>query len=402
MQQISDILKQYWGYDAFRPLQQEAMQCVLSGRDSLVVLPTGGGKSLCFQAPAVAMPGIAVVISPLISLMQDQVDALRTNGVPAGKICTGITQAERQAVHRGICDASLKLLYVSPERLAQQRFVEYLCAAHIAFFVVDEAHCISHWGHDFRPEYRQLRQLRDLFPDTPIHAYTATATEHVREDICRELCLRDPAILVGSFDRPNLHYRVERRSGDGYAQVKSLVETHANEAGIVYCLRRKDVDAFCARLKQDGHKALPYHAGMDDLSRKKNQEAFTKERADIIVATVAFGMGIDKSNVRYVVHAAMPKSVEHYQQEAGRAGRDGLPANCWLLYSYGDFRTWERILAKNDVEDAEIASKKLQDMLNYCSRSACRHKMLVEYFGQRYDKKTCEDRKSTRLNSSHV
>jgi len=328
------------------------------------------------------------VVSPLLSLMKDQVDALRTNGIAAAKIDSTMTGAERESVHRAIQAGKVKLLYVSPERMAQQAFAEYLRDAGLSFLVVDEAHCISQWGHDFRPEYRELRRLREIFPDKAIHAYTATATPHVRDDIRQELCLRDPAILTGSFDRPNLIYRVAKRS-DGFAQVCRAIDAHRGESGIVYCIRRADVDSLSERLAGKGYKALPYHAGMDDAARKQNQEAFSREEADIVVATVAFGMGIDKSNVRYIIHAAMPKSIEHYHQETGRAGRDGLPADCWLFYSYGDFRLWQSIIEKSQDEGAPVAMEKLRDMLRYCDGVACRHKGLVTYFGQAYGDTGC-------------
>jgi ATP-dependent DNA helicase RecQ len=360
----------------------------LDRRDSLVVLPTGGGKSLCFQAPALAMDGMAIVVSPLLSLMKDQVDALRANGVAAAKIDSTMTEAERRVVHRAIQERSLKLLYVSPERVVKPAFTDYLRNAGVSFVVVDEAHCISHWGHDFRPEYRALVLLRSAFPDTSVHAFTATATEHVRADIIQELGLRDPAVLIGSFDRPNLRYRVQKRS-DLLTQVRELIDAHPGESGIVYCIRRDDVDGLCAKLVKAGYKALPYHAGMGEADRKKNQEAFANEAADIIVATVAFGMGIDKSNVRYVIHGAMPKSVEHYQQETGRAGRDRLEADCTLLYSYADFQLWRNIVEKNESEGTEVDLQKLQDMVRYCDQPICRHKSLVEYFGEPYPDRSC-------------
>jgi len=364
---------------------------VMSGRDSVVILPTGGGKSLCYQAPAVALPGMAVVVSPLLSLMKDQVDTLRTSGVAAARIDSTLTQREREQVHGDVISGLLKLLYVSPERLAQPRFVDYLREAGVSFFVIDEAHCISHWGHDFRPEYRALINLRTAFPGAAIHAYTATATEHVRTDIITQLGLREPAVVAGYYDRPNLTYRVQRRT-NAFEQVRALIDTHPGESGIVYCIRRADVDAMCERLCAAGYKALPYHAGMDDRLRARNQDAFAREEADIVVATVAFGMGIDKSNVRYVIHAGMPKSIEHYHQETGRAGRDGLPADCWLLYSYQDFRVWQSILDKaegDDEEPVQVARAKLSEMLRYCEQMTCRHKSLVSYFGQEYADVPC-------------
>ncbi len=388
MDLLGDILKQYWGYDRFLPLQREAMQCALDRHDSLVVLPTGGGKSLCFQAPALAMDGMAVVVSPLLSLMKDQVDALRTNGISAAKIDSTMNARERTAVHQAIQERSLKLLYVSPERMVQPAFIEYLKKAGVSFLVVDEAHCISHWGHDFRPEYRLLKQLREAFPGISMHAFTATATGHVRADIVQELGLRDASVLIGSFDRPNLRYRVQKRT-DLFRQVREIIDAHPGESGIIYCIRRDDVDGLCAKLTQAGYKALPYHAGMDEADRKKNQEAFTNETTDIVVATVAFGMGIDKSNVRYVIHGAMPKSVEHYQQETGRAGRDRLEADCILLYSYADFQLWRSIIEKNESEGGDVALNKLEDMARYCDQLSCRHKSLVEYFGEPFPERSC-------------
>ncbi|MFQ5734966.1 MAG: RecQ family ATP-dependent DNA helicase, partial [Planctomycetaceae bacterium] len=347
---LTDVLSKYWGFDRFLPLQEEAMRCVLNAQDSVVVLPTGGGKSLCFQAPALCLDGLAVVASPLISLMKDQVDALRSCGIPAACLNSSLSREERRDVAGEIRRGRLRLLYAAPEWLVLATTIEFLKQANVSLIAIDEAHCISAWGHDFRPEYRELRVLREAFPEVGIHAYTATATVQVREDIARELCLTDPKILVGSFDRPNLIYKVERRTG-GIRQICEIVDRHSKESGIVYCITRAEVDRTCATLTDLGYRALPYHAGMDADTRRKNQEAFIKDDVDIIVATVAFGMGIDKPNVRYVIHAGMPKSIEHYQQESGRAGRDGLEAECCLLYSSGDYGQWRRILESAEAGD---------------------------------------------------
>jgi ATP-dependent DNA helicase RecQ len=325
MKKIKKALVQYWGFETFLPLQRQAMECISRGIDSVVVLPTGGGKSLCFQAPAVTMPGLAVVVSPLISLMKDQVDALKECGVAAERIDSSLSASEQ---------------YLSPERLISDNFLGVLRKANLSFIAIDEAHCVSMWGHDFRPEYRQLGLLKELFGDITIAAYTATATDHVRGDIAEQLKLNNPQMLIGSFDRPNLVYKVQPRNNI-VKQVCSVIERHEGESGIIYCIRRKDVDGMCAQLESKGYSVAPYHAGMDAADRKKNQDLFITEKVDIIVATVAFGMGIDKSNVRYVIHTGMPKSLEHYQQESGRAGRDGLEADCCLFHSGGDYGTWK-------------------------------------------------------------
>jgi ATP-dependent DNA helicase RecQ len=389
VQRLREILRRVFGFDDFRPLQAEAMQCVLAGRDSVIVLPTGGGKSLCFQAPALALDGLAVVVSPLISLMKDQVDALTASGVPAACVNSTLSPAERRRVAEEIRAGRLKLLYLSPEKLMTERTLQFLQESPVSFFAIDEAHCISDWGHDFRPEYRMLRQLKDTFPKLAVHAYTATATEHVRRDIARELGLQGPQILVGSFDRPNLVYRVSRRT-DLLPQIRQVIDRHPDEAGIIYCIRRTDVESVCASLNELGLAAVPYHAGMDDEARRRNQDDFINDRSRIIVATIAFGMGIDKSDVRYVIHAGAPKSLEAYQQESGRAGRDGLEAECCLLYTGSDFMTWRKLQSELPPAAYQIAMQVLQGIENFCTSAACRHQAIVQYFGQALAADNCQ------------
>jgi len=388
---LADTLHRVWGFSTFRPIQREAMDAILASRDSVVVLPTGGGKSLCFQAPAVSDDrGLALVISPLISLMKDQVDGLRVDGVAAAYLNSSLQPRERDEVVASVRDGRCRLLYVSPERIAgegSQPLRRMLAQSNLRFIAVDEAHCISQWGHDFRPEYRQLGALRQEFPNVSLHAFTATATERVRADIVNELRLQEPVVLVGSFDRPNLTYRVLRRD-HLKSQLTAVLGRHDGEAGIIYCSSRREVEALAEWLSGEGLRALPYHAGLDDRVRSANQEAFLEERADVVVATVAFGMGIDRSNVRFVVHAGAPRSLEHYQQESGRAGRDGLAAECVLIYSAGDFVRWRQMLETNG-EWNDSARTLLSDMERYAAATRCRHRSLVEYFGEPYQRDGC-------------
>ena len=389
VQPLLNALQQYWGYREFRPLQREAMSLVMQDRDSLIVLPTGGGKSLCYQVPAVSRDGLALVVSPLISLMKDQVDSLNSVGVPAACINSMQSQNEKLTVANQIRRRELKLLYIAPERLAQDRTIQFLQEAGVSFVAIDEAHCISQWGHDFRPEYRQLAKLRSAFPGAGIHGYTATATPQVRQDICYHLGLVSPNVLVGSFDRPNLQYRVERRY-DPIAQIQRILNRHKGESGVIYCISRKNVESTSQALNDLGLRTLPYHAGLPDDKRRKAQDAFIDESIQIIVATVAFGMGIDKSNVRFVIHAEMPRSLENYQQESGRAGRDGLEAECTLLYAANDVETWEFLM--RDVEDPavrEAGTIAVKAMQRYCISTRCRHKQLVQHFGQELEATNC-------------
>ena len=389
--QLHDVVARYWGYTSFRPLQREAMDAVMTGRDSIVVLPTGGGKSLCFQAPAVVHDGLAIVVSPLISLMKDQVDTLVGNGVPAGLYNSSLAPDEKAAVVAGLRQGRYRLLYVSPERLVGEGgdgFLSLLSScpmSPISFVAIDEAHCISQWGHDFRPEYRQLGRLRQQLPGVALHAYTATATVRVRRDIASQLALKDPIEFVGSFDRPNLVYRVVPRA-TLKKQLLEVLDRHRREAGIIYCTSRREVDALSAWLNSVpalGVRALPYHAGLSDVERSRNQDEFLSERADVIVATVAFGMGIDRSDVRFVVHAGAPRSLEHYQQESGRAGRDGLEAECLLIYSAADFMRW-RVMLERSGEFTDATRTLMRGMERYATGVSCRHRQLAEYFGDRY------------------
>src|SRR5918993_3857566 len=387
---LAGVLERFWGYSSFRPLQRDAMDAIIAGRDSVVVLPTGGGKSLCFQAPALVRDGVAVVVSPLISLMKDQVDTLVGNGVPAAFINSTLSSDQRRAVTEGVRDGRFRLLYVSPERLVGEggdSFRNWLSKCNVSFIAVDEAHCISQWGHDFRPEYRQLARVRERWPSLGLHAYTATATARVRRDIIAQLGLRDAEELVGSFDRPNLVYRVFARS-QVKAQILEVLERHRGQAGIIYCSSRKEVDSLAQWLQDTGWRARPYHAGMADEDRHRNQDAFLNEEIDLVVATVAFGMGIDRSDVRFVIHAGAPQSLEHYQQESGRAGRDGLEAECVLVASAADFLKWRMMLERNgELTDARRTL--LRDIERYAGSIGCRHRYLVTYFGERYAKDDC-------------
>ena len=391
---LEEVIAHHWGINNLRPLQEPAMKAVIEGRDSVVVLPTGGGKSLCYQAPAVYLGKTTVVISPLISLMKDQVDGLKSCGINAIQLDSSQNAEARRKVMADISDGKINLLFVSPERMANFEFREMLREMDIRTFAIDEAHCISHWGHDFRPEYRQLGSLKEMFPRASVHAYTATATERVRADIVQQLGLGNAEILVGNFDRPNLTYRVHPRR-EILKQILSVIERNKGEGGIVYCLRRADVDELNKKLKAQGVNSMPYHAGLTPIQRGKAQDAFVEERCDVIVATVAFGMGIDRSNVRYVIHAALPKSLEHYQQETGRAGRDGLEAECTLFYSGADFFAVKGLIEKPnqdgevDREHVAAAMEHLREMDRYCKSAACRHGILLKYFGQTPELENC-------------
>ncbi len=392
--EISSVLKKYWGFDALRPLQEAAITAGVEGRDSLVVMPTGGGKSLCYQIPPLIARRTDIVISPLIALMKDQVDSLRQVGYPAAALHSALDPESIREVEIGMAEGHYRLIFAAPERLVSARFLQWLSNAQIRNFAVDEAHCISHWGHDFRPEYRQLAELKERIPGVSLHAFTATATDRVREDIISQLRLRDPVELIGNFDRPNLVYRVLPRV-DARAQTLEVLNRHRGEATIVYCLSRRDTEDLAEYLAGHGLRAAHYHAGMNPDKRRQTQDDFMAERLDVVVATVAFGMGIDRSDVRCVIHTALPKSVEHYQQEAGRAGRDGLAAECVLLYSAADFMRMQSLIergaaeAQTPAQVIETGVQLLHQVRSYASSLRCRHAALSEYFGQAYEAEQC-------------
>jgi ATP-dependent DNA helicase RecQ len=379
------VLRRVWGYETFRPLQRAAVDGALAGRDALVVLPTGGGKSLCYQLPAAAGAGLALVVSPLIALMDDQVAAARQAGLTAASLHSNLAPGERARAFRDAVAGDLQLLYASPERLVLGDLMEAL-APRLGLIAVDEAHCVSHWGHDFRPEYRQLAPLFAAAPRVPRMALTATATPAVQRDVIEQLALRDPLVLIGHPDRPNLVYRAFPRH-DTDLQLLAAVRRHAGEGGIVYAQTRREVERIAARLQGAGVRAAPYHAGLGAAERAATQTAFLNEDLNVVVATIAFGMGIDRSNVRFVVHANAPRSVEHYQQESGRAGRDGLPADCTLLYSAADLQAHRR-LAEMDGPLPEERKNALERQLAQIARFAvapvCRHRLLSEHFGRPY------------------
>lgn len=379
------VLRRVWGYSSFKPLQRAAVDAALAGRDALVVLPTGGGKSLCFQLPAAAGAGMTLVVSPLIALMDDQVAAARQVGLTAGSLHSNLSPAERTRVFRDAVRGNLQLLYASPERLVLGDLLA-LVAPHLGLIAVDEAHCVSHWGHDFRPEYRQLAPLFDAAPAAPRMALTATATPAVQADVLAQLALRDPEVLVGHPDRPNLTYRAAPRT-DTDAQVLAAVRRHRGEGGIVYAQTRRETERLARKLAASGVRAEAYHAGLTAAQRERVQQAFLAEEVDVVAATIAFGMGIDRSNVRFVVHANAPRSIEHYQQESGRAGRDGLPADCTLLWSAADMQTHRR-LAEGDgplPEERKAAlERNLAQIARFAVTPVCRHRLLSEHFGQPY------------------
>lgn len=389
MQLAQSALKELWGFESFRPLQQESVSAILNRKDSLTVLPTGGGKSLCYQLPAAITQGTTIVISPLISLMADQVNALRLLGLPAAYLNSSLAVADVRQTKAALFQGKLKLLYISPERLLLEHFLEELQQVDISFFAIDEAHCISQWGHDFRPEYQQLRVLKQRFPNVSIHGFTATAPPAIQEEIAHALQLQEPLVFVGSYHRPNLVYRTLRREKLTQQLLRLLAGYDDGDLGIIYCLTRRETERIATLLEKNGISALPYHAGLDAATRQDHHNRFSQEKIRVMVATVAFGMGIDQSNVRFVIHVGMPRSLSHYQQESGRAGRDGLRSYCTLIHSGQDVLFWKRLIEEEGVM-LQHRMDELERVISYASNIQCRHKTLIEHFGQPFQNANCK------------
>jgi ATP-dependent DNA helicase RecQ len=390
MDTIDGLLKKYWGYTSFLPHQKEIIESLLKGQDTIAIMATGGGKSLCYQLPALCLDGLTIVISPLISLMKDQVDDLNARGIPAAAYNSSLEYDDRKKIETDLKNNRIRLLFISPEKCMQPVFLGFLKKSPVCLFAIDEAHCISEWGHNFRPEYRQLSALKKHFPSVPLIALTATAIPAVRKDISQQLGLSTPCEFVGSFNRKNLQYRVLPKK-DALNTLLAYVRQHRDDSGIVYCLSKKETEDLAERLRKSGFKALAYHAGISKKVRENVQDAFIHDNVNIVCATIAFGMGIDKPDVRFVIHYDVPKSVESYFQETGRAGRDGEDSECILFYSRGDVGKI-RSLLESDGSDERFgrqALHKLQDMADYCESPSCRRKFLLTYFGEEYSEENC-------------
>ncbi len=385
---LHGALKKHFGYDEFRPLQEDIIQDALNGRDVFALMPTGGGKSLCFQLPALMRDGLTLVISPLISLMKDQVDGLQASGIPATFLNSTLDANNARARLRGLYGNEFRLLYIAPERLMLPDFLEKAKTWNVRQIAIDEAHCISEWGHDFRPEYRQLAELRAHFPEAPLIAVTATATDRVRSDIVKQLGLKDARCYVASFNRPNLGYRVIAKS-DPLAQITAFLREHPDESGIIYCASRKTADSLAKKLTRAGFETKPYHAGLESSERAATQEAFRRDDVRVVTATIAFGMGVNKPNVRFVIHYDLPKNLEGYYQETGRAGRDGLPAECILLFSVGDVVKQKRFIEDKSEAEQIVAREQLRSMVAYAETSECRRTAILRYFGEDFARADC-------------
>lgn len=387
-QRLTSLLKEHFGFDAFRPLQREIVTDVLAGRDVFALLPTGGGKSLCFQLPAVAQQGLTLVVSPLIALMKDQVDQMSAMGIPATFLNSSLQPGEAALRIAGLRQGRYKLLYVAPERLMLPQFLADLRGWNLRLIAIDEAHCISEWGHDFRPEYRQLAQMRTHFPGLPLLALTATATDRVRADIVRQLELTNPGLYVASFNRPNLTYAVVEKSQPS-AQAIKFIRARMGESGIVYCQSRKSTEKLADELMEAGIESAAYHAGMEPPQRARVQEAFLRDKIQVICATIAFGMGINKSNVRFVIHYDLPKNLEGYYQETGRAGRDSLPSDCLLLYSAGDVAKVQRFIQEMQDPERTVARQHLEQMVHFAESAECRRRAVLRYFSEEFPEENC-------------
>lgn len=388
IEQARQILRDTFGYDSFRPLQEDVISDVLKKRDSLVIMPTGGGKSLCYQIPAMIFDGLTIVISPLISLMKDQVEQLDEYGVPALFLNSTLSPEQYRSNVARLRKGEVDMLYLAPETLMMDSTRELLRELKVDCFTIDEAHCISEWGHDFRPEYRQLASVRETFPDAVCLALTATATPRVRDDIQQILDMKDSSVYVASFNRENLLLKVADKQ-DPLDQILDFLYTRPKQSGIIYCFSRRQVDELWSDLKAEGHSALPYHAGLSEGVRNRNQDAFIRDDAQIIVATIAFGMGINKPDVRFVIHHDMPQNIESYYQQIGRAGRDGLQSDCLLLYSYSDKSKIQYFINQKEGQEKKVAEKHLESMINYMEFDGCRRKPLMNYFGEAYEKEDC-------------